>query len=67
MESTDTVGRIQVPEDVYERLKDEFVLQERGRIEVKGKGIMRTWYLVGRKAAEVSTDLLADEPRTARV
>ena len=52
---------------MYERLKDEFVLQERGSIEVKGKGIMRTWYLIGRKAAEVSGDLLADEPRTARV
>jgi class 3 adenylate cyclase len=67
MESTDSVGRIQVPEDMYERLKDEFVLQERGRIEVKGKGIMRTWYLVGRKAADVSGDLLADESRTAHV
>jgi adenylate cyclase len=67
MESTDSVGRIQVPDDMYERLKEEFVLQERGRIEVKGKGIMRTWYLLGRKAAEVSGDLLADEPRTARV
>ncbi len=67
MESTDSVGRIQVPEDMYARLKDEFVLQERGRIEVKGKGIMRTWYLVGRKAAEVSGDLLADESRTAHV
>ena len=47
MEATDSVGRIQVPDDMYEHLKDEFVLQERGRIEVKGKGIMRTWYLVG--------------------
>jgi adenylate cyclase len=67
MESTDSVGRIQVPEDVYQRLKDEFVLQERGRIEVKGKGIMRTWYLVGRKVSEVSSDLPADESRSARV
>jgi len=67
MESTDSVGRIQVPDDMYERLKEEFVLQERGRIEVRGKGIMRTWYLLGRKAAEVSGDLRADEPRTARV
>ncbi len=67
MESTDAVGQIQVPEDVYQRLKDEFVLQERGRIEVKGKGIMRTWYLVGRKAAEESSDLLAEESRTAHV
>ncbi|OBI16696.1 adenylate cyclase [Mycobacterium sp. E2327] len=67
MESTDSVGRIQVPEAMYERLKDEFVLQERGSIEVKGKGPMRTWYLIGRKATEEPTDLPAEEPRTARV
>jgi class 3 adenylate cyclase len=67
MESTDSVGRIQVPEMVYERLKDEFVLQERGRIEVKGKGLMRTWYLVGRKPTDDSGDLLAEESRTAHV
>ncbi len=67
MESTDSVGRIQVPEDVYQRLKDDFVLQERGHIEVKGKGIMRTWYLIGRKAIEVTDDQLAEDPRTAHV
>jgi len=60
MESTDSVGRIQVPDEVYLRLKDDFVLQERGRIAVKGKGIMRTWYLVGRKAtADESSDSVA--------
>jgi adenylate cyclase len=42
------------------------VLQERGSIEIKGKGPMRTWYLIGRKATE-PTDLPAEEPRTARV
>jgi adenylate cyclase len=68
MESTDSVGRIQVPEDVYERLKDEFVMQERGRIEVKGKGLMRTWYIIGRKpAAAEPGDVTAEEPRTAHV
>lgn len=67
MEATDSVGRIQVPEELYQRLKDEFVLQERGRIDVKGKGPMRTWYLIGRKATEQSTDLRSEEPRTARV
>ncbi|PRI14054.1 adenylate/guanylate cyclase domain-containing protein [Mycobacterium shigaense] len=66
MESTDSVGQIQVPEDVYERLKDEFVLQERGRIEVKGKGVMRTWYLIGRKPASGdSGDHVAEESRAA--
>ncbi len=49
METTDVVGRIQVPQNVYERLKDAFVLEERGAVEVKGKGVMHTWYLTGRR------------------
>jgi adenylate cyclase len=51
MESTDIIGRIQVPQNVFERLRHDFVLEERGEIEVKGKGMMRTWFLVGRKPA----------------
>jgi class 3 adenylate cyclase len=66
METTDSVGRIQVPEAMYTRLKDEFVLQERGHIDVKGKGSMRTWYLIGRRATE-EPDLLAEPTRTAHV
>jgi len=49
METTDVEGRIQVPEDVYERLNHAFVLEERGEVDIKGKGLMRTWYLVGRR------------------
>lgn len=49
METTDRVGRIQVSQDVYERLKDEFVFEERGDVQVKGKGVMHTWYLVGER------------------
>jgi adenylate cyclase len=67
MEATDSVGRIQVPDAMYERLKDDFVLQERGSIDIKGKGPMRTWYLIGRKATEQSRDVHSEEPRTARV
>jgi adenylate cyclase len=48
MESTVAVGRIQVPQLAYERLRSRFVFEERGDIEVKGKGIMHTWYLLGR-------------------
>lgn len=48
MESTAAVGRIQVPQLVYQRLTDRFVFEERGDVDVKGKGVMRTWYLVGR-------------------
>jgi class 3 adenylate cyclase len=48
MESTAAVGRIQVPQPVYQRLSNRFVLEERGDVDVKGKGVMHTWYLVGR-------------------
>jgi adenylate cyclase len=50
MESTDVEGRIQVPNDVYERLLGQFTFEERGEIDVKGKGLMRTWYLLGRRS-----------------
>ncbi|HEY2200073.1 MAG TPA: adenylate/guanylate cyclase domain-containing protein, partial [Mycobacterium sp.] len=49
METTDVEGRIQVPHDVYERLNHAFLLEERGKVDVKGKGVMHTWYLVGRR------------------
>jgi adenylate cyclase len=49
METTDVEGRIQVPQDVYERLNHAFVLEKRGEVDVKGKGIMQTWYLVARR------------------
>jgi len=64
METTDSVGRIQVPEDVYRRLKDDFVLQERGVVQVKGKGVMRTWYLIGRKPDTGSGDVAAEASQT---
>ena len=49
MESTDPLGHIQVPQNVYERLHHAFILEERGEVEVKGKGVMRTWFLLDRK------------------
>jgi adenylate cyclase len=67
MESTDSVGRIQVPEAVYQRLKNDFVLQERGAVEVKGKGVMRTWYLVGRNPDTRSGGVPAEATQAAGV
>jgi adenylate cyclase len=49
MESTDVEGRIQVPQDVYERLRDHVTFDERGDVDVKGKGVMHTWYLTGHR------------------
>ncbi len=47
MESAGTPGRIQVTGHTYELLKDEFELEPRGTIAVKGMGEMETWYLLG--------------------
>ena len=60
METTDSIGRIQVPEEVYRRLKDDFVFQERGVVQIKGKGLMRTWYLIGRNSGTGSGDVPAE-------
>lgn len=55
MESTGVPGRIQVPQPVYERLRNEFEFVERGEIQVKGKGLMRSWFLVGPQPGETHT------------
>jgi class 3 adenylate cyclase len=47
MESQGTPGRIQVTRSTYELLRDEFELEPRGTVPIKGKGDVQTWYLVG--------------------
>jgi len=49
MESSGTPGRIQVTEATYEKLKDRYILEERGTVEVKGKGQMKTYWLLAKK------------------
>ena len=48
MESHGVPGYIQVTERVRGLLADRFVFRERGTVEVKGKGPMRTYLLLGR-------------------
>jgi class 3 adenylate cyclase len=50
MESHGTADRIQITRATFELLRDEFNCEPRGRVPVKGKGEMETWYLVGRRA-----------------
>ncbi len=45
MESHGVAGKIQISEATYELVKDEFVCVPRGEIDVKGKGLMRTWLI----------------------
>jgi class 3 adenylate cyclase len=49
MESHGLPDSIQVTRATYERLRDSFELRRRGPIEVKGKGEMVTYMLIGRK------------------
>jgi class 3 adenylate cyclase len=52
MESHGLPGCIQVSAATYERLKDEFVFEERSPIQVKGKGEMTTYLLIGPKSLD---------------
>ncbi len=47
MESTSEPGRIHISKTTYERLKDDpaFTFTARGKVEVKGKGEMETWFV----------------------
>jgi adenylate cyclase len=47
MESSGLPGRIQVTEAVYERLRSTYDFEARGEVEVKGKGRLRTYFLIG--------------------
>ena len=52
MESHGLPGQIQVTVSTYEILKDKFVFEKRGIIDVKGKGEMRTFFLKGKNISE---------------
>jgi adenylate cyclase len=49
MEATGLPDRVQVTAQMQQALAAQFDLEERGEVEVKGKGRLRTWLLVGRK------------------
>jgi class 3 adenylate cyclase len=49
MESHGAPGRIHCSQQVNDLLKDAFEFEARGRVEIKGKGPMTTWYLTGRR------------------
>jgi len=49
MESHGIPGSIQVTEETYKRLKNQYVFEDRGLISVKGKGEMNCYLLKGEK------------------
>jgi class 3 adenylate cyclase len=54
MESHGVPGRIHVTEATYQLLVDGFELEKRPPIDVKGKGAMQTYLVIGRKRRPVS-------------
>jgi adenylate cyclase len=54
MESRGLPGKIQVSPATYAQLREAYVLEERGMVEIKGFGLMQTYWLVG-KAEKKST------------
>jgi adenylate cyclase len=49
MESQGIPGKIQVSDSTYKLLCDKYVLNRRGTIDIKGKGEMTTYFLMGKK------------------
>ena len=50
MESHGAGGVIQITEATYELIKDDFVCEPRGVVNVKGKGEMNVWHVLEKKA-----------------
>ena len=48
-ESTGTPNRIHVSDSVRVRLEDDFIFEDAGEIDLKGRGAMRSWFLVSGK------------------
>lgn len=48
MESQGVSGRIQMTEHTRAKLSETFATEERGPVDIKGKGEMTTWFLMGR-------------------
>ena len=55
MESHGKPGYIQVTDATYLQLQNKYLLEPRGTIEVKGRGEMMTYWLLGRRGAILAT------------
>ena len=50
MESASEIGKINIAEGTYELLQEEYECEYRGEVEVKNRGKLNMYYLLGRKA-----------------
>jgi guanylate cyclase len=61
MESHGLEGTVQITQATYELIKDEFVCEPRGTVQVKGRGDMNLWLVVSAK-----TDTTTSPPVASR-
>jgi adenylate cyclase len=54
MEQSSEPGKIHLSGKIRDLLKDDFQLESRGPLSIKGKGTMRTWFLISRKPADTA-------------
>jgi adenylate cyclase len=64
MESHGLAGQIQVTSRAYEQLNRRYELRERGEVDVKGKGPMTTYLLIGRAPGVPSAAITTRSPAT---
>ncbi len=51
MESQGREGFVQITRDTYELIRDEFICERRGMVDIKGKGETEAWFVVREKEA----------------
>jgi len=49
MESHGIAGKIQITDSTYELIKEKFVCESGGLLEIKGKGKMKVWHVIDRR------------------
>lgn len=59
-ESTGVLGKVQTTTNVYEQLKDDFRMSQRGLVYVKGAGTQMTYYLHGSNTKSLWRKLAAN-------
>ena len=55
MESHGMGGKIQITHATYDLIKDDFICEPRGTVNVKGKGEMEVWLVVSAKTNDFMT------------
>jgi class 3 adenylate cyclase len=56
MERSSPPGKILVSEATYNRLRDHYAFTECGELDIKGKGRMKAFFLVGKRSDRYSKE-----------